>query len=348
MKVLNGSSRAWLLLALLLALAVALAACDNLVDDPEDDLPDDMIEQVEEPADDPPTPEPAEPVTDDEPATEEDDDADDQQAEPDPTATPEPEADPTPVPDDDEADDETGATPQSVLVYLVRDEEIAAASRDIAGTPQVATGAINELLTGTTPYEEDQGMSSEVPFETRLLAISIQDDGTAVVDLSGDFQDGGGSFSMQMRVAQIVFTLTQFDTVDRVQILIDGQSVEAIGGEGVMVNQPLARADFEDLSPAILLESPTPGEEVRSPIELRGTSNTFEATMQIEIIDGAGEVIYEDFATATSGSGTRGTFNVSIDVDIQNEGFGSIIMYEESAEDGSRINEIEIPVDFRN
>jgi ATP-binding cassette subfamily B protein len=155
----------------------------------------------------------------------------------------------------------------------------------------------------------------------------------------------GPSGAGKSTVSRLLFRF--YDARDG-QILIDGQNVEAIGGEGVTVNQPLTRADFEDLSPAILLESPTPGEEVRSPIELRGTSNTFEAMMQIEIIDGAGEIIYEDFATATSGSGTRGTFNVSIDVDIQNEGFGSIIMYEESAEDGSRINEIEIPVDFRN
>lgn len=346
MKYLNGFSRAWLLLALLLTAAVALAACDNLVDDPVDDVG----VPTEEPADEPSTPEPTEPaetVTEEDPATEEDDDAGDPEPEQDLTATPEPEVDSTPVPDHDEVDDETGASPRSVLVYLVRDEEIAAASRDIAGTPEVATGAINELLTGTTQYDEDLGMGSEVPFDTRLLALSIHDDGTAVVDLSADFEAGGGSLSMQMRVAQIVFTLTQFDTVNQVQILIEGQNVEAIGGEGVMVNQPLTRADFEDLSPAILLESPTPGDEVRSPIELRGTSNTFEATMQIEIIDSSGEIIYEDFATATSGSGTRGTFDISIDVDIQNEGFGSIIMYEESAEDGSRINIVEIPVDFR-
>jgi germination protein M len=340
MTYLSSTSRIALLLMFAFAALFVLAACD-------DDGDDDDVETVttEEVPTDQPTPEPAETPADI-PAP--DDDA----AEEEPTATPEPEPEPTPVPTDDAAtpdDDaeEDEAAPRSVLVYLVRGEEIAAASRDIYGSPEVATGALNELLTGITPYEHDLGFHTEIPDETRLQGISIQDDGTAIVDLSPDFEAGGGSFSMQMRVAQIVFTVTQFNTVDQVQLRIGGEDVEAIGGEGIMVDHPLTREDFEDLSPAILLESPTPGQEVRSPIQLQGTSNVFEATMQIEIIDAAGEVVYRDFATATSGTGTRGTFDVSVDVDITTEGFGTIVMFESSARDGSRINIVEIPVDLR-
>lgn len=338
MRYLSRSSRVFIFLALMLAATVVLAACEDDIEDAVDE----MDSPTEEPADTPATPIPVETPADTP-------DSDDDASEEDPTATPEPdvEATPTPGDDDDEVDDESGATPQSVLVYLVRDGELAASSRDIAGTPRVATGALNELFTGLTPYENDLGLGTEIPMDTRLLGIAIQDDGTAIVDLSGDFEAGGGSASMLMRVAQVVFTVTQFNTVDQVQIRIDGENVDAIGGEGVMVDEPLSRADFEDQSPAILLESPTPGDIVSSPIRLVGTSNTFEANMQIEIIDNAGNVLYEGFATATSGTGTRGTFDVQIDVDIQNEGFGRIVMYEASAQDGSRINLVEIPVDMR-
>jgi germination protein M len=267
--------------------------------------------------------------------------------EPDPAPTPTTETGPTATPVEDDDGDVDDADDFTVLVYLVRGEEIGVASRSIAPTPEIATGSINELLTGTTGYEEDLGFHSEIPLETRLLGISI-DDGLAIVDLSGDFESGGGSFSMQMRVAQIVFTMTQFDTVDEVQIRINGRDVESIGGEGVLVDQPMSREDFEDLSPAILVESPTPGEIVSSPLRLTGTAMTFEATIQIEIVDNSGQIIYEDFATAEVGTGFRGPFDLTIPFELTREGFGAVIVYEESARDGSRINLIEIPVDFRH
>jgi germination protein M len=346
MRYMKRSSRVFLLLTFMMAAFLALAACDDNGDDSADEIDE---TPTEAPADDPPTPEPVETPADVPDATDDEDAAEDE-----PTATPVPEDDPTPAPpeeDDDQAteddQEQEASAPSEVLVYLVRGEEIGVASRAIAGVPEVATGALNELMTGVTPYEHDLGLSTAIPEGARLLDVALQDDGTLIVDVSGEFEAGGGSFSMQMRVAQVVFTATQFDTIDRVQLRVEGQDVEAIGGEGLMVDQPLTRDDFEDMSPAILIESPTPGQEVRSPIQLSGTSNTFEANMQIEIFDAAGNELYRDFATATSGTGTRGTFDLSIDLDIQTEGLGTIVMFESSAQDGSRINIVEIPVDFR-
>lgn len=327
---------------LLLAIAIAtiflamllIAACNN--DDGDDS------------ADEPPTPteqpEEATPTPGDTPAPDPVETPDQEDSTPTPEPTPEPTVTPTPVEDEDEDPDDEGRA--SVLVYLVRGEEIAVASRDIVPTQEVATGAINELLTGTTGFEEDIGLHSEVPMETRLLGISI-DDGLAIVDLSSDFEAGGGSFSMSMRVAQIVFTVTQFDTVDEVRIRIEGQDVESIGGEGVMVDQPLERDDFEDQTPAILVESPTPGEVVTSPLRLAGSAMTFEATFQYEIVDNSGEIILEDFATSVGETGLRGEFDFEVPFELTREGFGSVIVYEESARDGSRVNVVEIPVDFR-
>lgn len=341
MRYLSSSSRVLVFLTLILAATVALAACEDEIEDAVDNVESDTTEET---ADSSSTPEPVETPTEP-PATDDDDQSGDE-------SDPTPEADQRADSDDDDGQTERDAEsdnsgPHSVLVYLVQGEELAAASREIYGSPEVAAGSLNELLTGITPYEHDLGYGTEIPADTRLDDIALQDDGTVIVDLSPDFEAGGGSFSMQMRLAQLVFTATQFDTIDRVELQIDGQDVDAIGGEGIMVDEPLTRDDFEDLSPAILLESPTPGQEVTSPIRLQGTANTFEATMQIEIIDSAGEIIYRDFATASSGTGTRGTFDVSIDVDIQNEGLGTIVMFEESARDGSRTNVIEVPVDLR-
>ncbi len=49
------------------------------------------------------------------------------------------------------------------------------------------------------------------------------------------FATGGGSFSMLARVAQVVFTATQFSTVERVVLLLEGRPIEALGGEGLVL-----------------------------------------------------------------------------------------------------------------
>ncbi len=252
---------------------------------------------------------------------------------------------PTPVPDEEIVDDEDEQDPLRVLVYMVRGDELGASSREIEYTQDVATASIQALLQGPDYYDEDVGLQSEIPAGTELLDIGLEDE-TLILDLSEEFTDGGGSASILMRLAQVVHTGTQFESVDDVQILIEGQRVETIGGEGAMVAEPLTREDFEDQAPAILLERPAPHETVGEEIRLIGTSNTFEANLQIEIIDPMGNQVYRDFATASSGTGTRGEFDLTIPVEYEGEGIGSIRMFEHSARDGERTNVITIPVVF--
>ncbi len=187
-------------------------------------------------------------------------------------------------------------------------------------------------------------MGTEIPEGTELLGLDIAD-GVATVDLSGEFEAGGGSLSMQLRVAQVVFTLTQFDTVDTVEFLVDGTPVESIGGEGVMVDG-VDRSSFTNVTPAVLIESPVPGEAVSSPLEITGMANTFEATVNYTVTDGDGLIVTEGFTTATAGMGTFGTFSVLATFAVPTPGFGSVIGFEISAEDGSQANVYEVPVDI--
>lgn len=229
---------------------------------------------------------------------------------------------------------------ETVRVYFTRGEEIGATGRAVTGTG-VARAALEALLGGPDDVESGVGMGTEIPEATEVLGVDIAD-GVATVDLSDDFEAGGGSLSMQLRVAQVVFTLTQFDTVDTVTIRIEGQEVDGIGGEGVAASD-LDRSDLEDLSPAILVESPRPGETVDPTFSVSGTANTFEATYQWAILDADGETVEQDFGTATSGSGTRGTF--SFDVDLGDRtGDHTVKVYESSAKDGSEINVVTIPI----
>jgi germination protein M len=129
-------------------------------------------------------------------------------------------------------------------------------------------------------------------------------------------------------LAQTVFTLTQF--APKRPVVVNGGRY--------------SRADFEDLTPAILVESPLPVQSVARPLRVTGTANTFEATFEYELVDSVGKVIAKHFVTATSGSGTRGTFDFTVEYPAGHSGPGKLVVYESSAKDGSRIHVIEIPL----
>jgi germination protein M len=118
-------------------------------------------------------------------------------------------------------------------------------------------------------------------------------------------------------------------------------TVESVDIQG----NTLARADFEDLTPAILVESPLAFEDVTSPLRVTGTANTFEATFSYELTDTDGLIVDENFVTATSGTGTRGTFDFTTEpYTVPFDGVGALIVFERSAKDGSKINLVEIPL----
>ena len=129
------------------------------------------------------------------------------------------------------------------------------------------------------------------------------------------------------RTAEEVYTLSQFDPKKPVEV----------------AGKSYTRADFEDLTPAILVESPLPFAAVSSPLRVWGTANTFEATFEYELLDAAGKALARHFVTATSGSGTRGTYDVTIRFTSPG-GPGKLVVYELSAADGSRIHQVEIPL----
>ncbi|MBN2622357.1 MAG: GerMN domain-containing protein, partial [Acidimicrobiales bacterium] len=241
-----------------------------------------------------------------------------------------------------EGDDDGGSGEVAARVYFARDEKIAAAGRTVA-TPAIGRNAMEALLDGPDDVESDIGMTSAIPSGTELLDIDI-DGGEATVDLSDDFATGGGSLSMQLRVAQVVFTLTQFDTVDTVTILLDGdEATEGIGGEGVPA-VGVDRTDVENVTPPVLVESPVPGEEVTSPITIAGIANTFEATVLYTVTDPEGLILAEGFTTATAGNGVWGDFEVTVEFTTERSGLGAVIVAQEDMESGGQRDVYEVPV----
>jgi hypothetical protein len=232
------------------------------------------------------------------------------------------------------------ASGTTFAIYLVRDGRVAPVRRSTTRTAAVARAALEELVAGPTADERLDGLETGIPDGTIVLGVA-HEDGTATVDLSRAFEAGGGRGSSARRVAQVVATLTQFPTIERVAFRLGGTPVETIGS--VAVDPPLGRKEIEEQTQQILIESPLPDDTVSSPIRLRGTANVFEATVSLEVRDGTGTVVLEAFTTATSGSGTRGTFDTSLALPTL-EGPITIVAFESSAKDGRPLHSTDVRV----
>jgi hypothetical protein len=205
-------------------------------------------------------------------------------------------------------------------VYFLRGGQVWPVARGYGRTQAVGATALGELRQGPRGHESsDLQLSSALPAGTKLEGLAVSS-GVATVRASSALDAAA--------LAQVVYTLTQFPTVESVEI----------GGKRY------TRADFEEQTPPILVESPLSGETVTSPLRVKGTANTFEATFQDELRDAAGKIVSKHFEMASSGSGTRGTFDFTVPFTVGRKQLGNLVLYEDSAEDGSRIHVQEIPL----
>lgn len=220
-------------------------------------------------------------------------------------------------------------------------ERLGTGGRNVASPDQ----AISALLMGPSSLETELGMGTNIPEGTALLNLAV-DAGVATIDLSGNFEESGGTLGETFRAGQVVFTLTQFDEIDLVMFQIDGADVTELGSHGMDVSEGLDRNDFADIRALITVEGPYPGTVVGDPFTISGESNTFEAGVEYTVVDWDGLIIDEGFTTATNGNGTWGRFDIEVDVPDGTEGRGAVIVFETSARDGSQVNLVEYPIEF--
>jgi spore germination protein GerM len=100
--------------------------------------------------------------------------------------------------------------------------------------------AVNQLLQGSS----DPALTSTIPANTKLRSVAIKPDGIHI-DLSQEFTAGGGSTSMAGRLAQVLYTTTSLNPDTRVWLSVEGKRLEVLGGEGLVLEQPLTRKSFE-------------------------------------------------------------------------------------------------------
>ncbi len=232
---------------------------------------------------------------------------------------------------------------------------------------RVAAAALALLLAGPGDDVLDAGSVSAIPAGISVVSADLGDGGTVRVALAGDLlgagvdgeladrlatpaagQDGSADDrARRLRLAQIVFTLTQFETITAVDLIVDGEPVAMTDVLGNPIDGPVGRQAFEDVSPLILIERPLPGETIGAECRVSGTANTFEASLSLRLTTGDGDVLLDVPVQATSGNGTRGTFEASLTVpDGTAAGPLTLLGYEASARDGSEVNRFEVPLRF--
>jgi germination protein M len=327
-------------------LALLLVGCGGgvvdggpVADDTESAAPTEEPATTDEPADEP-TDEPADTdeVTDDTETTEpEDTEPADDATEPEPTE--EPGTDPT-EPATDEDDEQTTAV---TLYYLAPGGEnpgragpfLVAVEHRIPATQRIALATLRELFEGPTAGDEAlvAGVSTAIPSSALVLDVGIVD-GLATVDLSREFESGGGSFSMFARLAQVVYTVSQWPTVDEVAFELDGQPVTVFSGEGIVLDGPVSRADYYDLLPGVFVDSPAAGATLASGDRVTGMAAVFEATFLYRLEDAEGTVLAEGFEMTDNGMGW-GAFDFALPFDVDGRQPGLLTVWEASAKDGS-------------
>jgi spore germination protein GerM len=248
----------------------------------------------------------------------------------------------------------TGASDQAtVAAYFFMDDTgvigrpgpfLVPVARNVPGSLDPVEASLGELFKGPTEAEVGSvpAITTTIPDNTLLLSMTFTD-GIATVDLSREFESGGGSFSMFGRLAQVVFTLTQFPEIDSVVFELDGEPVTVFSTEGILIEAPVTRDDYLDLVPGILVDSPAYGGTLDNPAHITGSAAVFEAVFRVVIADQDGLILSDTQVMTDNGMGW-GAFETTIPYEVDEPQRGSLIVWENSAKDGSQINVREYPV----
>ena len=115
-------------------------------------------------------------------------------------------------------------------------------NRDIDGSK--IRFAITSLIGGPKPEEKQKGVYTEIPLGSEVVNITELAD-KVIVNLNSTYVNGGGADSLYKRLYQLIKTV-KLNTDLPVYLYIDGQRADVVGGEGIMISQPLSDSSLEN------------------------------------------------------------------------------------------------------
>lgn len=136
---------------------------------------------------------------------------------------------------------------KNIKIYLLDNSGNLKAVNRICNTESEASCfkyAIKELISAPTKWEKSKGYTSEIPVGTKILSIR-ESANSIMIDLSQNFESGGGAESTYARVKQIIKTANANTNIPT-YLYINGKQANVIGGEGIMIKQPLNERSFDE------------------------------------------------------------------------------------------------------
>jgi Immunoglobulin-like domain of bacterial spore germination len=207
------------------------------------------------------------------------------------------------------------------------------ATTTVAAPPGTTTVPVSPSPMAITVFKVDNGLLRptvvHVPRTTAVAgaALGALDIGAGVSIHSGTAKVALEK-ATQDQEAEIVYTLTQFSTIDRVDVA---------GRTG------LTRKDFAGYVPPILVESPPAGAQLPATFHVSGTASVFEATLVVQLVRD-GKVIAKRTVTASEGAPGRGTFETTLHA---TPGDVTVSAFAPSAADGKPQHEVDVAVTVR-
>lgn len=235
---------------------------------------------------------------------------------------------------------------RAATLYFLRDGQLCAVTRQVRPNP---ASALNALLRGPTASERAAGVASAIPRGMRQLALTDSGDRDVVVDLSQGFARTGSPDDVRARMAQLVYTLSATGpppaSSSRVDLHVNGVRIAGLPSTGGDVEYTPTRRGYTSLEPAIFVERPAMNAVVASPLVLSGRASVFEGTFSARLVDAGGGRVTTATVQASRGAPGRGSFRKTVPFSTT-AAHGTLVVYSVSMEDGSRQNEVRIPVTF--
>lgn len=155
---------------------------------------------------------------------------------------------------EDNIEEQKAAEPQEkeyVNIYFIgkneHNEEVYKAvkrlyNKDVDGSK--IKFAVSALVRGPKIEEKQRGVYTEVPSNSEIINVTEQSD-KVIVNLNSAFVTGGGTESLYKRLYQLIKT-ARLNSPLPVYLYIDGQRADVVGGEGIMLSQPLSNSSLEN------------------------------------------------------------------------------------------------------
>ena len=146
---------------------------------------------------------------------------------------------------EDIANDTTGETVARQLYLLDMNGMVVSQTLELPKleSKEVATQVLEYLVKGgpVTPLLPN-GFQAVLPEGTEVLGMNLQEDGTLVVDLSEEFKNYPAEDEMNI-LESMTYTLTQFDTVNKVKLMINGHVLSEMPVNGTPIVSGYSRTN---------------------------------------------------------------------------------------------------------